>query len=146
MLRSYEDITKRLGEPIWYDEHGCPRYDSFKPDMCGVYDNQVVLLEIRCQNCGRLFKVSSSWDRGRVILNMAIHGKCEEVIEPLPKRDGWGKYHYGDPPNHGCVGDTMNSEPERVLQFWQRDKFCEWVRNKDEEIIWRDYEKEGDQA
>lgn len=37
----------------------------------------------------------------------------EEEWLPIP--DGW---HYGDPPAHGCVGDTMNSIPEYE---WGRD-------------------------
>ena len=28
---------------------------------------------------------------------------------------------YGDPPVHGCVGDTMNAIPVRVLEFWVHD-------------------------
>lgn len=33
--------------------------------------------------------------------------------------------HYGDPPNYGCcpAGATMNSDPLRILQFWQRSKY-----------------------
>ena len=46
--------------------------------------------------------------------------------------------HYGDPPRHHsenqCIGDTMNSEPLRILQFWKRDG-GEWERMNEYEII-----------
>lgn len=134
MNRDYNDIKSRLGQPLWYDEYAVPRYDKFSPDQCGIYDHQVALLEIRCQSCGELFRAASTWNRLDCLWNDRA-----PVIAPLPSHDGWTSFHYGDPPSHSCTGDTMNSEPVRVVEFWQRIDF-EWQRNKAEEIVWSDYE------
>jgi len=43
--------------------------------------------------------------------------------------------HYGDPPQHGCVGDTMNSVPIRVIEFWHRNaQTYDWERRSELEI------------
>jgi hypothetical protein len=137
MLRDYDDIKTKLGDPIWYDDNGVPRYDPFKPDMCGVYDDQVVLLEIACQDCGKKFKVAECWDKHRAMWKAIENRNWIDInsIEPLPTKSGKWFYHYGDPPNHGCVGDTMNSEPIRVLEFWHKEDF-KWVRDVSQEIEW----------
>jgi hypothetical protein len=49
MLRDYQDITSRLGEPYWWDGNGAPRYCVFRPDACGIYDAYVALCLVRCQ-------------------------------------------------------------------------------------------------
>lgn len=113
MNRSYLDITSCLGEPRWWDDQAVPRYQSFAPDLCGIYDEAVSLLEIRCQRCGRSFTVASAWDPTTELL---WGGRAR--IEPTSTDGGW--LHYGDPPNHGCVGDTMNAIILRVLQYWER--------------------------
>lgn len=59
MYRLYRDIRDKLGEPLWHDEHGVPRYVAFHPSMCGVYDVHVALLEIECQGCGEHFQLES---------------------------------------------------------------------------------------
>lgn len=33
MKASYDDIISRLGRPLWWDEHGVPRYDKFQPEL-----------------------------------------------------------------------------------------------------------------
>lgn len=102
MKENYEDIKSRIEDPVrWYDSNGTPRYDKFSPDLCpNIYANMVVLLDIECQYCHEAFAVemhTSSWsDRGHP-----------------PK-----KWHYGDPPIHGCVGDTMNCEDNVVMEVW----------------------------
>ena len=113
MHENYNDITKRINEqPKWYDANGTPRYDEFKPDMCpNIYSSTVVLLLITCQSCNLRFKVE-------------LHSNAFSPIEHPHK------LHYGDPPIHGCVGDTMNCEDIAVLEVWHKDKF-EWVRHTD---------------
>ncbi len=142
MLTSHEDITDRLGEPLWYDDHGCPRYAPFNPKLATVYGSHVALIEIGCQGCTRHFIVASvfephSWEE---ILGASLDQKeGKEVDFPrkphLPTLEtGIGEFHYGDPPGHDypdaepdakgwdryCVGNTMNSIPLRVLEFWVR--------------------------
>lgn len=118
MLRDYKDITDKLGDPQWWDDNGCPRYCDFSPNVCGVYDHVVALLEIACQSCDERFRVVVSYDRLR-------------LWQRTEKRTGVGKqfyptatdingFHFGDPPPHGCVGDTMNCDTYRVVEFWRR--------------------------
>ena len=125
MNQEYHDITSRLGEPIWYDECGVPRYDPFEPGMCNnIYANEAALLWIACQDCGKRFCVALStmgWRRKRAGIARSI---AERMI------------HYGDPPHHDCIGDTMNCEDIRVLEYWHRgqDTGHEWVRDTDYEV------------
>jgi hypothetical protein len=109
MHENYEDITSRIAEPpTWYDQNGTPRYGPFHPKRCpNIYADQVALLEIACQRCGQTFQVE-------------IHSSIFEELHPQ-------KAHYGDPPIHDCVGDTMNCEDLAVLQVWHRFE-GEWIR------------------
>ena len=113
MNHSYRDITSRIAEePKWYDENGTPRYEPFAPALCpSIYAEQVILLRIACQDCGRQFDVELSGS----------------VLCPL---DDPQKLHYGDPPAHGCVGDTMNCVDLAVLQVWDRRHLSEWKRRR----------------
>lgn len=129
MNRGYEDIRSRLGEPLWWDEQCVPRYDPFTPRLMGVYDNWVCLYEIACQNCGQEFKVAESWR----IFDLKEGKRREEVTA-----DEVAALHFGDPPAHGCIGDTMNCDDLRVLEFWHRNEDFEWVRLPALEIALQD--------
>lgn len=125
MLPSYADIRSRIAEPpIWYDRHGVPRYEPFKPQMLGVYDDFAVLAEIACQRCGARFLVAASWTRLDVFANSMVQRSLESLAE---------SFDYGDPPRHDdgpmgrCAGETMRSETVRVVERWERIGF-DWVR------------------
>lgn len=111
MNTTFRDILDRIAElPSWYDQNGTPRYGKFEPDMCpDIYSDTVVLLRIHCQDCSKEFDV-----------------EMHEVIFGgpfIPK-----KLHYGDPPAHGCVGDSMNCNDYRVLECWHREAMEGWRR------------------
>lgn len=103
--------------PVWWDEYGTPRYvphhPSFSPD---IYINEIVLLEIACQACGKEFLTQ-------------LHRSG------LPHKIREGSIHYGDPPAHeGCAaGDTMNCNDLRVVEFWERSGLI-WQRVPELEI------------
>lgn len=128
MKHHYRDITDKLGEPLWWDEAGVPRYCEFGPrETNDIYVDQVVLLEIACQQCGRRFKVAMSWGS-----DMGYFRKIPSLFEQIESKE----IHYGDPPNYGCcpAGATMNSEPIRVLEAWQRGEGFEWERMAEYEV------------
>jgi hypothetical protein len=113
MHENYEDIKSRIEEePSYYDFNGVPRYGGFSPDKCpNIYSRHVGLFRIACQNCGKEFLVEMNadiWDR---------------MLEIPPK-----KWHYGDPPIHGCIGDTMNCIDLEVIEFWHKGSDFEWTR------------------
>lgn len=116
MHESYIDITSRIDEePSWYDANGAPRYGEFTPKRCpNIYADIVFLLLIACQDCGKEFRVQmhSDW-----------FNRTGRAYRP-------SKAHYGDPPIHGCVGDTMNCEDIEVLEVWKRIDH-EWERQPD---------------
>ena len=120
MNNRYDDITSRIGDPpLWWDSNGVPRFDPFKPRMCpNIYTHEVGLFLIACQYCGERFEVEMHTD-------IFAH---RSKVPP-------SKWHYGDPPNHGCVGDTMNCEDIAVLEFWTRDGLEEWKRRPEMEGI-----------
>ena len=102
MHESYPDIRDRIEEdPTWYDSNGTPRYGEFSPERCpNMYTRTVFLLRIACQHCGREFDVE-------------MHERVFESIEHPQE------LHYGDPPAHGCTGDSMNCEDLEVLEVWR---------------------------
>ena len=115
MHSNYGDIRTRITEqPTWYDQSGCPRYGPFDPEMCpNIYAREVVLLEIACQYCKREFLVEMH-DSGYTLLGNPT------------------KLHYGDPPAHGCTGDTMNCDDLQVVEVWCKSPFphlLEWERH-----------------
>ena len=124
MHTAYDDIRSRITEsPSWWDENGVPRYGEFDPNnRSNIYSDECVLLLISSQACFREFQVCFS-------------AKGSTLAELTRNKE----LHYGDPPNAcngGCVGASMNSVPERVLQYWQRPLRIEgklkleWVRDQ----------------
>src|SRR5215467_12956322 len=114
MFRDYADIKSRLGEPLWYDSNGVPRYDPFNPKLCGISARIVSFNEITCQACGKPFKVA---------VEVSSSDSFPKELPSDPEALG-ELLHYGDPPRHDCrVGDTMNSVPRRILEFWVRPGF-----------------------
>jgi hypothetical protein len=112
MWPNYHDITERLGTPKWWMPEGVPRYCEFSPNECGVYVDMVALIEITCQSCGAPFLVVSECDK------ISRFGAGDRFA--LPSAGDIGSFHYGDPPIHGCVGDTMNVTSVRVREFWRK--------------------------
>jgi hypothetical protein len=118
MHASYEDIVSRISTPpIWYDEHAVPRYCTFEPHRsASIHIGEIALTEISCQQCKRRFLVAIS----------AVNFNGQTIAEAIQNKT----LRYGDPPRHDfdraapypeCGGgDTMNSEPRRVLEYWRR--------------------------
>ena len=112
----YDDIISRIGErPIWYDENAVPRYCEFEPDRSAyIYTQEVALGEITCQGCSARFLVAFS----------AGNVQEQTIAEAIKSKT----LHYGDPPAHGrdgdihyscSAGDSMNSEPRKVVEYWR---------------------------
>lgn len=127
MNHDYADIRNKIDEsPRWFDERAVPRYVDFAPaHLANIYASECVLMEIRCQACHRSFEVAMSYAPSDDIR--------EPPRGPLSLRVPF--LHYGDPPNVGCcaMGLSMNSEPQRVLQFWRTENW-EWRRVPELEI------------
>lgn len=144
MLNRYEDIRALTDKkPLWFDEHGVPRYAPFRPQLLGVYGEWAALMEIACQRCGERMWV------GVIVSRFGWSG--DRTIErQLPRKDEVGVWHYGDPPPHsepldqGCAGDTMNCYDLRIGEFWRRDTkpMYEWHRDRDYEIAWESEQAE----
>lgn len=129
MLADYMDIRKRINEPPqWFDCHGVPRYDEFHPDLSpNIYANEVILLEIECQECRKRLFVELHWT------NWNYRESFKEFFEKRKRGITVHGIRYGDPPRHGCVGDTMQSISIAVRQFWSKNtgtrlKDCDWDR------------------
>jgi len=148
MFPNYDDITSRITEdPTWYTKQGVPRYGEFKPAECNIYAYYSLLMEIGCQDCGKRFLIGQDYDGMDIVKVLLDPSKIEPPIYDLTK-DLWisirhgiyapnkldenGNHQYktltlkdliegwafGDPPNHGCVGDTMGSIEIRCVQAW----------------------------
>jgi hypothetical protein len=136
MLRDYSDITDRLGDPDWWDDHGAPRYCEFRPLRATIYKKYVAFAEVQCQGCDRTFLAASARPEGQLLLS-------EWKPTELPTASDIGSFHYGDPPRHdGCVGETMNIYTLRILEFWERDPTVlqlgadPWRRRPDLEFVY----------
>ena len=128
MLANYNDIKKRIKEqPKWFDCHGVPRYDDFHPSLSpNIYADEVVLMRIACQNCGRDFLVELNFSKMDVVFRAT----------PLKERIESKLIHYGDPPNDDCCdsGPTMNCDDLEIVEYWSRKGVLEWKRDKKFEI------------
>lgn len=127
-----EDIISKLGEPVWWDRDGTlPRYCEFHPEqMSDIYAKECVLLLIRCQSCGKLFKVSQT---GSIF-------DSEKLARSISMKS---VLFVGDPPNMRCcgAGPTMTSDTMRILEYWHRGRGLDWTRDKEFEIV---YEEDGE--
>ena len=138
MLPYYSDIRSRIKEePLWVDDNGVPRYDKFNPDLVSsIYAEEAILLSIECQDCGQKFLVGMCWSQMNRIFNphsASFTERIKEYLKERDKKDLWFPVHYGDPPSHGCVGDTMNCIDIAIMEFWLKEKF-EWKRYSNFEI------------
>lgn len=123
MKCKYTDILSRIDqEPIWFDEHGVPRYEPFTPRLVAdIYAARVALVHIQCQNCKHPFKVAFS---------------ARATNYRLPDRIRTKELCYGDPPNITCCppGATMSSDSIRVLEYWDSEIGNGWIRVPELEI------------
>ena len=135
MKPNYSDIILRIGTmPLWFDENAVPRYCEFSPDRsASIYVGEIALAEITCQACGYRFLVAFS----------VVNHDEGSIADAIKTRT----LHYGDPPAHEwpgspypeCMaGDSENSEPRRILQYWRRynprhgtaaREYVEWERD-----------------
>ena len=105
----------------------------------GIYADRAVLVRIACQNCGQEFLVGedqSALDRMKLRWMFPGNEVDDEVASWV---DG---YHYGDPPRHECVGDTMNCEDLEILEVWMQNEGTDyaWVRVSNLEGVINDEE------
>lgn len=146
MLRSYSDITSRLGDPLWWDENGAPRYEKFAPWMLGVYDDIAILYRIKCQSCLKPLLVASCESvMDRLRLHWTFGKDGEEMKKPNLEEFVVG-IHYGDPPRHDCpgAGETMNCYDVEIIEAWERyTNSWEWTRHPELEIELEDAKEVG---
>jgi len=137
MKASYLDIKSKIKEePLWYDENGTPRYEKFSPELSpNIYAEKVVLLEIACQDCKQRFLVEMNWSPMNMILDRHSESFSSNMRQYFKSRreSNYSPIHYGDPPIHGCVGDTMNCYDLRIVEFHKKDNL-EFRRMKEYEI------------
>lgn len=130
MNQRYHELLAALGAPQWFDEHAVPRFIPFAPGECAnIYADQVLLVEIRCQACRTPFRVAFSESLASLLVKRITAPRLFDAV-------AHGGPHYGDPPNVACcaAGPTMNSEPIRVIEAWERPDPFEWVRRPELEI------------
>lgn len=128
MLCSYKDITEKLGTPLWWDEHGVPRYCDFSPSaVADIYAQEAALCVIACQNCGREFAVA---------ITSNAFAKFDDKQSTVRELIEAGTCGWGDPPNIGCCGSgpTMTSDDVRVLQYWALNDRHDWDRDPKLEV------------
>lgn len=132
MYEPYLDIRERLGEPLWHDWQGVPRYDPYSPGMQNIYAKYDCLFLVRCQSCGREFQVGACADSFEFRMQIDV-----PRAPVLPKRGDGGSFGFGDAPWHDmgnrCAGTTMGTIPVRVMEFWQNER-AGWKRLPQHEV------------
>ena len=133
----YYDILKIIGkEPIWWDERGVPRFESFDPHLhISPFANECVLIKSECQCCRAPYLVSMSSSKKSYLAQAILKGNL----------------NYGDPPR-GCftggsqtkfltvinpslkkcgVGASTTLDIKNVLEFWRRsgDLPPKWIED-----------------
>ena len=114
----YDDILSRIAEePVWFDEHGVPRYCEFAPSkVANPYAEEAALVEVTCQSCSRPFRVAFSARASAAV------SQEDWPAGPIGKAIREKTLDYGDPPNVWCchAGPSMTSVPRRVLEYWRQ--------------------------
>ena len=150
MHNDYPDIRSRIKEePTWYDCYGVPRYGEFEPSLSpNIYAQEILLVQISCQYCRQKFLVEFNWDRMQEIFKgrhfEAFSTVVKKWLEDEKNKDHYPPVHYGDPPAHGCVGDTMNCYDLKIVQFWKKEEHFKWVRKPEFEVEMEKEEEGGE--
>jgi hypothetical protein len=127
MLPDYMDIRDLTDRaPDWFGEHGEPRYRPFDPNMLGVYDKYALLVQLNCQACSKALLVGVGYTPYVWIADTGTGFVFEKVAKT---------FRYGDPPRHGCIGDSMNSICTRIVEAWEQVRSFEWIRRPDIEVL-----------
>lgn len=135
MYPLYKDIRERLGEPLWHDQDGVPRYAEFNPQLLGIYDDWACLFVVECQSCSRQFKCAAGLSVVHYCMKNYLHdkskwdemtGKRDDAEFVLPHLIGWGDAPWHDDERQ-CAGTTMSTDVVAILEVWHR-KNSEWKR------------------
>ena len=127
-------------EPLWWDEAGVPRYIPFEPGHANnAYADEVALVEVTCQACGRRMRVVVSQSNTAEMLARIQMGRKNIHVAPLTGATSLEAY--GDPPcfaikdgePYQCWGSTAPPHHERIVEFWRRAP--RWERVPKEEGI-----------
>lgn len=141
MKQDFADIRQAIiRPPQWFDENGTPRYLPHHPDLCpDIYADEIALLLISCQSCGRQFPVQMSTSPIERAERHLMQSRFSDSIRfwrsMRGKTKAWYPLHYGDPPAHSCVGSTMDCEYIAVVQLWHRNEKHAWVRLPEYEVL-----------
>lgn len=95
------EMCRCEARPLWWDENGTPRFQPHHPDLCAdIYADEVALLKIACQRCGREFLVQMSQGPHAIVQLMAMsstHGVIpqllDEVLKLATELDAYGRQH-----------------------------------------------------
>lgn len=133
MNQNYRDIISKIDiTPLWFDEHGVPRYCDFAPrHLANIYAVECVLMRVSCQGCAMQFLVAMSGSHAERLIDRSP--LLWELIEAMT-------IHYGDPPNVACcpAGPTMNSVPRQVIEYWRRRTSSEPAACADDRLmVWK---------
>lgn len=128
MYPRYEDIREKLGEPLWHDYEGVPRYKEYHPRLLGVYDSISCLFVVECQACAQKFDcargICPAFEVMRGFLPTEDFNTIFEEKKALEYLLSWG-----DAPFHGgCMGETMSTSIVAVKQFWKREGIGDWEK------------------
>jgi hypothetical protein len=138
MYPIYPDLREKLGDPLWIDQHGVPRYAPFTPELASeVYCTWVLRLSVKCQACGKIF------DCARSIAWHKIAAEHHKKGQPVPDKSietamkwlsGWGDapWHNWDGSQSSignqCPGTTMTTDYIAV-ELYEKINF-QWVKLK----------------
>jgi hypothetical protein len=138
MKPTYIDILNNVNKPpVWYDENGAPRYEPFRPEITSnPSSSEIMLIEIKCQECGRKFIVECTHSRYHFLIKRPVTVPIKLFSEELANNP---KYlpSYGDPPFHSkyddsnsChAGSTMTSISIRIIELWKyNEKSYKWEK------------------
>lgn len=132
MYPLYKDIRTKLGEPVWIDQHGVPRYEPFHPELLGIYDKWALEIEVKCQSCHQLFLCAAGSDEYEFNPATKSMNHFKTVDDAINRLSGWGDApwhtHKGDQDKFDgqCAGTTMCSD-SREIRLWRRDHQNGWM-------------------
>jgi hypothetical protein len=115
MKARYDDIVAAAPHPpLWWDEHGVPRYKVFDPTLCGDPDaRQAMLLQVACVHCRKFCFLAVSSPH----LDL-------DIMSDLSARGAGGLY--GLLPHFDHCGRPNQGELIAVRSCWRRSSMVHW--------------------
>lgn len=136
MKPRYYDILKCTDKPpIWWDERGVPRFETFVPNLhVSPHSMECVLFNVCCQCCYAPYVVCMSSHRKFVLREQILTKQLNYGDSPIGCFKGSSETQFLKDQNPALLecgmGHATTAEPKNIIGFWERSNpLREWIED-----------------